>query len=211
MRFIPKTIVGRVFLTCWIVFVLFIIGILMIPIYSYLSYSPQEGDIVFQSLLKNPLVNSIEGITGSPYSHCGIIVNKDNKWMVLEAIGPVKETQLLSWILQSRDLKIDIYRFKTKFKKDIPGMIKEAYKFTGKPYDIRYRMDDEKIYCSEIIYKAYKNATGKELGTLSRLGDLNWKPYKATIEYFEKGSVPEDRLMITPVSIAKSPLLEKIK
>jgi len=180
------------------------------PAYSYLSYSPNEGDIVFQSLLPNPLVIAIEGITRSEYSHCGIVVNKNNKWMVLEAIGPVKETPLLSWILQGRNFKIDVYRFKSEFQQNIPRMIEEAYKFKGRPYDIQYKMDDEKIYCSELIYKAYKNATDKELGKLIKLKDLNWEPYRKTIEYFEGGPVPEDRQMIPPVSIANSEKLQKL-
>ena len=210
MKLLPKTIAGKVFLTIsffiTISFMIYLGG----PIYSYLSYSPHEGDIVFQSLHKNPLVIAIEGITRSKYSHCGIIIKKNSKWMVLEAVGPVKETPLLSWILQSRDFKIDAYRLKPKFQKNIPNMIKEANKFKGLPYDIHYKMDNEKIYCSELIYKAYKNATGENLGELVKLKNLNWVPYKFTIEYFEGGAVPEDRQMIPPVSIANSEKLLKL-
>lgn len=210
-RLIPKSIAGKVILACWIIFIMIIAGVISVPFYYFLSYSPQEGDFVFQSLVKNPLVNAIEGVSNSPYSHCGIIINKNDKWMVLEAVGPVKETPLLSWIMQGRNFKIDAYRLKPEYRKNIPAMIKEAEKLKGRPYDIRYRMDDEKIYCSELIYKAYKNTCGEELGTLTKLGDLNWQPYIKTIEYYEKGPVPKDRLMVTPVSISKSSLVEKVK
>ena len=35
------------------------------------TYSPREGDVVFQSLPRGDLVDAIEGITNSPFSHCG--------------------------------------------------------------------------------------------------------------------------------------------
>lgn len=210
-RFIPKSIAGRIFLAFWLVFLLVLLGIFSVPCYHYFFYSPKEGDLVFQSLSRNPLVNAIEGVSGSPYSHCGIVIKKNGSWQVFEAIGPVKETSLFSWIMRGRRFDIDVYRLKPEYREHIPKMIAEARKFTGKPYDIHYRMDDENIYCSELIYKGYKQATGAELGTLTRLRDLNWKPYKKTIEYFEKGQVPMDRKMVTPVSIAKSPLVERIK
>ncbi|MDB4673705.1 hypothetical protein OAF27_02710, partial [Verrucomicrobiales bacterium] len=38
------------------------------------EYEPQVGDIFFQSLPKNDVVDAIERATGSPYSHCGILV-----------------------------------------------------------------------------------------------------------------------------------------
>lgn len=64
-------------------------------------------------------------------------------------------------------------------------------------------MDDDQIYCSELIYKAYQTASGQQLGRLARLRDLNWRPYEATIAYFEKGPAPLDREMITPKDMAR--------
>ena len=59
------------------------------------SYTPQQGDILFQSLPHMPVIDAIEGCTHSPYSHCGIVVKMGDSWHVLEAIGPVKLTR---WI-----------------------------------------------------------------------------------------------------------------
>src|SRR5689334_14015060 len=67
------------------------------------EYAPQDGDFLFQSLPHNALIDAIEGSTGSPFSHCGIVVKRDNDWKVIEAIGPVKETLLPLWIAQGRD------------------------------------------------------------------------------------------------------------
>src|SRR4051794_6901417 len=51
------------------------------------SYAPREGDLVFQSLPHNPLVDAIEGVSKSPLSHCGIVVKQGDQWYVLEALG----------------------------------------------------------------------------------------------------------------------------
>lgn len=70
-------------------------------------------------------------------------------------------------------------------------------------------MDDEKIYCSELIYKAWtKVFPGKSLGEMRKLGEMNWQRYQETIRFYEQGPVPLDRKMITPVDLARADQLE---
>ena len=180
----------------------------IIPYYTFKNYQPQNGDLIFQSLPVNDLVLTIEGVTKSPYSHCGIVVEKDGEWQVLEAIGPVKYTKLYEWVQRGRDEAFTVTRLKDTSK--VNEFILDAETFMGKPYDSRYRLDDEKIYCSELIYKAYQSVTGIKLAELAKLGDLPWQEYKRTIEKYEKGSVPLERLMITPVDLSRSTYTSKV-
>ena len=72
-------------------------------------------------------------------------------------------------------------------------------------------MDDELIYCSELVYKAFKDATDQGLGRLQKLGELNWKPYKKVIaKYARMDEVPVERIMITPRAVAESEMLEQV-
>ena len=71
-----------------------------------------------------------------------------------------------------------MYRFIPEYTKHIPGMLTATQTYLGQKYDAKYEMDDEKIYCSELIWKAFKAESGIELSETERLGDLNWKPYK---------------------------------
>ena len=50
------------------------------------------------------------------------------------------------------------------------------------------------------------------LGELAaaKLGELNWRPYVATIRKYEGGDPPLDREMITPIDLSKAPQLQKI-
>ncbi len=174
---------------------------------KFLSYSQdldiREGDFIFQHL-PGRLTRVIADITNSPYSHCGIIVKKQSNFYVLEAIGPVIETPLNTWINRGIGHRITIVRLKEKYQRDIPKIIKAANKFKGLPYDVQYDWDNEKIYCSELIYKAVDAAIGLQLTNFVNLGDLSWQPHEAFIRYITGGELPLDRKMITPADIVVS-------
>lgn len=171
----------------------------------------RDGDVLFQSLPHGPLVDAIEGSTHSPFSHCGIAHQTPRGWVVLEAIGPVKETPLDAWVGQARDGAFSVYRVREPYRVHIPAMIAAAKTYFGRPYDIRYELDDEKIYCSELVFKAYRSASGRELGRLQKLRELDWKPFQAVIVAIERGPVPLDREMITPRSLSEAADLELVK
>ena len=186
-------------------FVFFIIQNLL----SLGAYQPKEGDLYFQSLPRNAVVNAIEGASESPYSHCGILVRKGDAWFILEAIGPVRETPFAKWITQARDRHYDVFRLEAEHERNIPAFIKAAKEYMGRPYDIRYRMDDKKIYCSELIFKGYRDATGESLGKLVKFGDLKWVRHTPVILAIE-GSIPLNRIMITPRHLSEAKQLEKV-
>ena len=83
-------------------------------------------------------------------------------------------------------------------------------KYLGLPYDIYFELDDEKIYCSELIYKSFKDATNEELGNLIKLKDLNWESHRGFIESIESNGIPYEREMITPFDLSKATQLDKV-
>ncbi len=174
------------------------------------EYQPADGDFVFQSLPHNPLIDTIEGSTGSPFSHCGIVVNRDGVWKVIEAIGPVKETALSNWIRQGRSGAYAAYRLRPPLSAKIPQIIAAAVRYEGRPYDIHYDMDDARIYCSELLWKAANDATGARLGKIQSLRELHWQPYEQVIRQIENGNLPLDREMITPRAVTEDPRLAQV-
>jgi hypothetical protein len=180
------------------------------------GYEPQAGDFLFQSLPHNPLIDAIEGSSGSPFSHCGIVKKRDvvkphdTPWVVIEAIGPVKETPLSWWIAQGRGSAYVAYRLSGPLAKKVPAIIAAAQRYEGRPYDIHYDMDDANIYCSELLYKAVRDATGKKLGRIRKLGELNWRPYEQVIRHIENGGLPLEREMITPRDFSEAPELQQV-
>lgn len=178
---------------------------------AYSNYEPKSGDMIFQSLPRNKLVDAIEGVTESHVSHCGIVGQKAGRWVVYEAFrGGVQTTSLHTYLFRGRGYGYAVYRLKPEYQTYVPETLRCAQTYLGKPYDIRYKLDDEKIYCSELIYKAYQQASGDALGQLVRFGDLNWQPHERAITYFEGGPVPLDREMITPIDLASAPQLDRV-
>jgi hypothetical protein len=174
------------------------------------DYAAHSGDFVFQSFPHDPVTDAIEGSTGSPFSHCGIVALRGDRWMVIEAVGPVKETPLPAWIAQGRDDAFVAYRLRAPLVNKVPAIIAAAERYKGRPYDLHYDFDDERIYCSKLIYKAVRDATGRKLGRLRKLGELNWRPYEKVIRRLENGGLPLDRQMITPRDLSEAPELTEV-
>lgn len=175
------------------------------------NYAPRDGDVIFQSLPHGPVVWAIEGVTESPYSHCGIVGTRDGQRVVYEAIGSVRITPLKEFLWRGRGGGFAVYRLRDEHRAHIPETLRCCEKYLGRPYDIRYRLDDEKIYCSELLFKAFRDATsGEQLGDLVKFGDMDWGPYETLIRQIEGGPVPVDREMITPRDLAKARQLEPV-
>lgn len=176
----------------------------------YLLSDKHEGDILFQSLPKGVLIDSIELVSNSPWSHCGILTRREEQWFVAEAGLSVKYTPLFDWICQGRGFFVDSYRVRgitpEQESKVQPGIAK----FLGKAYDIEFREDDKKIYCSELVYKVYDRDLGIKLGKWERLGDLNWKAAESFIRSMERGKLPLERDLITPVGLTKGDNLMRV-
>jgi hypothetical protein len=173
-------------------------------------YAKEEGDLLFQSLPHGELVDAIEGITHSSWSHCGILVQRNGRWVVVEALGEVRETPLTDWIVRSRGGRFAAFRVKGLSAEDRQRVKAALGQFMGRPYDFAYAPDDRTIYCSELAYKAYDVGLQRRLGTWERLGDLDWKPFEAFVRRMEGGKLPLDRPMITPVALTRCGEVERV-
>ncbi len=169
----------------------------------------KNGDILLQHL-PGRLSSVIADVTGSRYSHCGMIVIKYSKTFVLEAIGPVKHTPVEKWINAGFNGYYAHYRPKHLSGDQFTKALKEAKTHVGKPYDIQYELDDKKIYSSELIYKVFLEGCNVEIGQKKTLGSLNWRPHETFFRNIADGELPLNRLIVTPESLTHSPNLELI-
>jgi len=205
---------SRKFVLCGLFVVLFVLLFLSYgwTFVAKFRYKPVAGDVLFQSL-PNPMgvdiVDAIEGATNSPYSHCGVVLRKGDEWYVIEGMVPfVQEIPLFEWVQRSRG-QMCVYRLKPELREKIPEWIAEMKKELGKPYDYQYKMEDDCVYCSELPFDAWKRLMDENMGTLVKLGDLDWTDYREVIEEIEGSSkIPEDREMITPRDLARAPQLQ---
>jgi len=79
-------------------------------------------------------------------------------------------------------------------------------KYAGKDYDLYFEWSDSKIYCSELVWKIYKEAVGLEIGKLEKLSDFNLSDNAVKQKLMERygDSIPKDELVISPASMYNS-------
>ena len=176
----------------------------------------KNGDIIFQTSLSSQS-KAIQLATKSKYSHCGIIFKENNQYYVFEAIQPVTKTPLKKWISRGKNEKFVVKRLKNADEiltaKTLSKMREIGQKFAGKNYDLTFDWSDDKIYCSELIWKIYKRSIGIEVGKLEKLKDFDLSNPIVEKKMKERygNKIPKDELVISPVSIFNSNLLKTVK
>lgn len=176
----------------------------------------KNGDLIFQTSLSGQS-KAIQLATKSKYSHCGIIYSDNGQFYVFEAIQPVKTTPLDKWIARGENGHYVIKRLKNADQvltaETLQRMKKEGEKFKGKNYDLTFEWSDDKIYCSELIWKIYQRATGIEIGKLQKLSDfdLTNEAVKQKMKERYGDKIPTEEIVISPAAIFDSELLTTVK
>ena len=167
----------------------------------------REGDVIFQTSLsqQSPL---IQIATQSTISHCGIIIIKDGKPYVLETLKTLVLTPLDKFIARGKDGK---YWLKRSNKENIK--IKYG-SYLGKPYDLAFKFDNDKFYCSELIYDIYKNQLGIELCEPKKVSDyliLGTGKIPQIEKAMKKRGIAKDQYAVAPVDVFESVYLKDVK
>jgi len=171
-----------------------------------------NGDIIFQTSL-SAQSKAIQLATKSKYSHIGILFSENEKWYVYEAVQPVKKTPLAKWIARGEKGHYVIKRLKNADEVLTPAVLKEmkaaGEKYKGKDYDIYFGWSDEKIYCSELVWKIYKQAANIEIGNLQTLSefDLSHPEVQKKMKERYGNTIPQNEKFISPAAMFDSEML----
>lgn len=182
---------------------------------SEVEYVPQNGDIVFQTS-RSSQSQAIQLATQSPYSHMGIVYLQSGEPYVFEAVQPVKLTPLAEWVARGEGGHFVAKRLKEAESILSSAVLQEMQRvgedFVGKDYDLYFEWSDERIYCSELVWKIFKLGAGVEIGAMSQLGsfDLSHPVVKAKVAERYRDNLPLEEPVISPVAMFVSPLLETI-
>lgn len=175
----------------------------------------REGDLVFQSSQAGQGI-AVQRATRSPISHVGIVLEKDGVPYVFEAVGTVRYTSLEEWVFHG-----DGGRFTHKRLRDADRLLTpealarlrtEATRYEGKSYDLYFGWDDSLIYCSELVWKMYRDALGIELGALQKIRDFDLADPLVRVKLRERygDAVPLEETVVSPAAVFASPLLEEV-
>ncbi len=163
----------------------------------------RDGDIIFQTSRSNQSA-AIQRASRSRYSHMGIIFLQDGKPYVYEAVGTVRYTPLEKWVSRGEGGHYVVKRLREADRlltADAVAKLRQAArKFGGKPYDLTFEWSDDRIYCSELVWKIYERGLGIRIGRLQKLRDFDLSDtgVKAKLRERYGNHVPMEETVISP-------------
>jgi hypothetical protein len=131
----------------------------------------KTGDLVFQTSTSSQS-KAILWATKSKYSHVGIVWRHADKLDVLEAVQPVKVTPMKAWVARGLLGRYTVLRYPQLTDAQAKTIVAEARRYLGRNYDLFFVPGNPEIYCSELVWLAFK-AAGIEIGREQRSADLD--------------------------------------
>lgn len=171
-----------------------------------------DGDLIFQTSM-SAQSQAIQLATKSGYSHCGIVYKDGENYFIFEAVQPVKTTPLDEWITRGKGSHYVVKRLKNSDRVLTPQNLQKmkavGKELAGKNYDLYFEWSDDRIYCSELIWKIYKEGAGIEIGQLQQLKefDLSHPAVKQKLRERYGNNIPIYERVISPAAIFESDLL----
>ncbi|UXY53944.1 YiiX family permuted papain-like enzyme [Pseudomonas tohonis] len=171
-----------------------------------------EGDIIFhQSRSAQSL--AVQQATHSRYSHMGLVLARNGTLQVFEAGATVQYVPLQHWIARGEGGHYVVKRLahadELLTHDALVRMRQLAEGMRGRRYDLAFEWNDQRLYCSELVWKLYERTLGLRLGELQRIRDfdLGSPVVKAKMRERYGQEVPLDETVISPVAIFESPQL----
>ena len=146
----------------------------------------------------------------------GIVFFRDGKPYVLEAEATVRYTPIDQWIARGDGGHYVVKRLKDATTLlDVQNLVKlrsTARQFEGRPYDLTFEWSDDRIYCSELVWKIYDRALGIRIGALQRIKEFNLSDPLVENKLRERYGtrIPMEEPVISPVAMFRSPLLTTV-
>lgn len=166
------------------------------------TYDPRTGDLVFHRSTSTQ-AQAIARATGSPYTHVGVVLVIDDRPLVLEAIEPVSLTPLQTWADRAADGRITIRRLADPALHTPvirTRLVTAGLRSLGTPYDAAFDWSDDRLYCSELIYKLFDEVVGIEVGGLRPMGDFGVEDplVQAALQRRYGERIPLDAPVVSP-------------
>ena len=157
----------------------------------------QEGDIVFieSQSSQSPY---IKVGTMSKWTHCGVVVNTPEGMKVLEASKTVRLTPFAKFIGTTKNDNWCIKRPRQKLTNPI-----NYRKYLGQPYDLEFKFDNGKMYCSELVWLVYKDQ-GIELCTPRKVSSFMMTRIPKVKKLMNKRNISMNQEAVAPVDIYKA-------
>ena len=154
----------------------------------------QEGDVVFieSQSSQSPY---IKVGTMSKWTHCGVVVDTPEGLKVLEASKTVRLTPFTSFIGAAKNANWTIKRPPQKLQKPIKYSM-----YLGMPYDLEFKFDNGKMYCSELVWLIYKDQE-IELCKPRKVSSFPFAHIPKVRKLMNKRGISMDQYAVAPVDL----------
>lgn len=157
----------------------------------------REGDVVFIES-QSSQAPYIKVGTMSKWTHCGVVVDTPQGLKVLEASKTVKLTPFAKFIGFAKNENWTVKRPNQKLTESI-----SYSKYLGLPYDLEFKFDNGKMYCSELVWLVYKDQ-GIELCKPRKVSRFVCTRIPKVKTLMKQRNVSMDQLVVAPVDLYKA-------
>jgi hypothetical protein len=188
--------------------------LLLVPLALAAPWVPRTGDVVLQTSA-SPQSQALQLATDSPWTHTGLVFVRDGGVVVVEAVEPVRVVPLESWLDRGVDDRVVILRLGNLDPLDATGEARlwaAASQLVGRRYDPWFSWDDDRIYCSELVWKVYADALDLRLVEPRTLGswNLSHPEVQALVSERYPSGLPVDEPAVSPSQLLESRLLQVV-
>ena len=174
--------------------------------------TPHSGDLLFCVQQDSDMEKAIGSSTGE-YTHVAILeVDNNGRIWIIEATSGVGVHRIPFRHWKKDNGIFRVYRLSIPF--DTAAVIARAKSFIGQPYDDSFLPDNGSLYCSELVYEAFLDSSGKHLFENQPMNfrDKNGKMPRYWKRHFRKLGIPipEGVPGTNPTDMAKSKLLNQV-
>lgn len=146
----------------------------------------------------------IESEEESIFSHIGLVVVENHEIKVIESYKKVSIVSLEEFLAKTqKDQKVLLLR---SFESEaiLSRKLLNYYftSFHNKPYDPQFSMDDEKLYCSELVMKLLNRFLSVKIPTKK----MHFNHNRSAWESYFRGNVPDGEDGIGPADFLRSEL-----
>ena len=140
----------------------------------------------------------------------GIIFKHNDIFLVLEAVQPVQFTKLEDWLKRGRRRHFVVKRLENADdvinQEVVRNMNLVGEEMVGKDYDKYFEWTDERIYCSELVWKIYKETLDIDIGPLKKMKDfdLSDEKVKKIMKKRYGDEIPLEETVVSPGDIFES-------
>lgn len=205
-------------------YIIFILVLVSFNMFAQ-DFKLENGDLIFQEACPGNLENSIKEVTRSidnhQFTHVGIVyIDNNDSIYVLEATRPQVVLSALPEYLYPKGRtchpKSVVGRLKPEYKHLIPDALEIGFTLIGKDYDYGFVLDNDKYYCSELVYEILRQANSWKdvfpLNIMTFKSNTTGETTQGWIDYFDHLglSIPEGEPGINPGAMSQSDVIDII-